>query len=166
MLDPAPDDPEADTWQYRESLFIGYRHFDRYGLEPAYCFGHGLGYTRFSYEEMHVARNSRGELDVAVRIRNRGGRRGKEVVELYVGSEDPGRPRRELKAFERIDLDAGAEGKVSFTLGERAFSHWDSEAGRFAPIPGRHEIAVGSSSRDLRLKKTVAAEDAVVGLRR
>jgi beta-glucosidase len=155
VLDPAPDDAEADAWHYREGLFIGYRHFDRFGLEPAYCFGHGLGYTRFSYEEMRVERNGRGDLGVTVRIRNRGERRGKEVVQLYAGAEDPSRPRLELKAFERIDLDPGAEGKVTFTLGERAFSRWDSEAGRFALIPGRHEIAVGSSSRDLPLRESV-----------
>ena len=158
VLDPAPDDP-AGAWHYREGLFIGYRHFDRHQLEPAYCFGQGLGYTRFSYEELHVERNGRGELEVAVRIRNLGGRRGKEVVQLYVGSEDPNRPRRELRAFARIDLDAGAEGELSFTLGERAFSRWDEEAGRFALIPGKHEIAVGSSSRDLRLTETVIVAD-------
>jgi beta-glucosidase len=155
VLDPAPDDADTCSWHYREGLFIGYRHFDRHELEPAYCFGHGLGYTRFGYEQLHVERNARGELDVVVRIRNRGDRRGKEVVQVYVGSEDPARPRRELRAFGRIDLDAGAAGELTFTLGERAFSQWDGEAGRFTPIPGRHEIAVGRSSRDLRLREIV-----------
>ena len=155
VLDPAPDDPEADAWHYREGLFVGYRHFDRYELEPAYCFGHGLGYTRFSYEELQVERNGRGEVDVRVRIRNCGDRHGKEVVQLYLGSEHPDRPPRELKGFERVDLDAGAEGEVAFTLGERAFSQWDSDAGGFVLIPGRHEIAVGSSSRDLRMRASV-----------
>jgi beta-glucosidase len=54
-----------------------------------------------------------------------------------------------------IELDAGAESELTFTLGERAFSGWDTEAGGFAPIPGRHEIAVGSSSRVLPLKTSV-----------
>jgi beta-glucosidase len=162
VLDPSPDDKEAGVWHYGEGLFVGYRHFDRHELEPAYCFGHGLGYTDFSYEEIHVERNGRGEVEVAVRIRNCGRRRGNEVVQLYVGSEQPIRPRRELKAFGRIDLDVGAEGELTLTLGERAFSRWDGEAGRFALIPGRHEIAVGSSSRDLRLRHsvTLAAEPA------
>jgi beta-glucosidase len=162
VLDPAPDDPKTGTWHYREGLFIGYRHFDRYELEPAYCFGHGLGYTHFSYEELRVERNGGGNIEVAVRIRNSGGRRGKEVVQLYVGSADASRPPLELKAFESIDLDPGAEGNLTFTLGERAFSRWDSEAGRFALIPGRHEMAIGSSSRDLRLREsvTVTAETA------
>ncbi len=153
--DPAPDDPETDCWHYSEGLFIGYRHFDRYELEPAFCFGHGLGYTRFDYEQLTVERNGRGEVDVVVRVRNRGERRGKEVVQVYVGSEDPARPRRELKAFGRIELAAGAAGDVRVALGERAFSRWDSEARRFTPIPGVHEIAVGSSSRDLRLRENV-----------
>jgi beta-glucosidase len=155
VLEPAPDDAETRSWHYREGLFIGYRHFDRHELEPAYCFGHGLGYTQFVYEQLHVERNARDELAVVVRVRNHGERRGKEVVQVYVGSEDPARPRRELRAFGRIDLDAGAAGELTLTLGERAFSQWDEDAGRFAPIPGRHEIAVGRSSRDLRLRAIV-----------
>jgi beta-glucosidase len=162
VLDPAPDDPKTGTWHYRERLFVGYRHFDQYELEPAYCFGHGLGYTRFAYEELRVEQNGR-EVEVSVRIRNLGERRGKEVVQLYVASEDPSRPPLELRAFDRIDLDPEAEGTLSFTLRERAFSQWDSEASRFALIPGRHEIAVGSSARDLRLRTniTFAAEPSV-----
>ena len=142
VLDPAPDD--GDSWHYREGLFVGYRHFDRHGVEPAFCFGHGLGYTRFAYEQLRVERNG-DEVDVVVRVRNCGGRHGKEIVQVYVGSEDAGRPLRELRAFRRVDLDAGADAEVAFTLGERAFS-----------VPGRHEIAVGSSSRDLPLRESVS----------
>jgi beta-glucosidase len=154
VLDPAPDDADACRWHYREGLFIGYRHFDRHELEPAYCFGHGLGYTSFSYEAVQVEQNGH-DVEVRVRIRNIGDRRGKEVVQLYVGSDDPSRPRRELKAFGRIELDSGADGELVFTLGERAFSHWDSALSRFVVIAGRHEIAIGRSSRDLRLMETV-----------
>jgi beta-glucosidase len=155
VLDPGPDDRDADVWHYREGLFVGYRHFDKHELEPAYCFGHGLGYTRFGYEGISVERTRDGEFHVSVRIRNRGARRGKEVVQLYVGSADPSRPPLELKAFSCVELDPGAEREIAFSLAERAFSHWDSEAGRFAPIAGAHEIAVGSSSRILPLRTTV-----------
>jgi beta-glucosidase len=150
--DPAP---QGGKWDYREGLFVGHRHFDRHDLEPAYCFGHGLGYTEFGYEDLRVEPTSHGEVDVVVRVRNRGARRGKDVVQIYVGSEDPTRPIRELKAFGRIELDAGADGELVFTLGRRAFSQWDSALGRFVLIPGRHEIAAGRSSRDLRLTETV-----------
>jgi beta-glucosidase len=155
VLDPAPDDAVAAAWHYREGLFIGYRHFDRHALEPAYCFGHGLGYTHFSYEQLHVEQGGGGDVGVTVRIRNTGERRGKEVVQVYVASGDETRPQRELKAFRCIELEAGAEGELAFTLGERTFSHWDREAGAFSVIPGRHEIAVGRSSRDLLLTDSV-----------
>jgi beta-glucosidase len=159
VLDPAPD--AGDQWNYREGLFIGYRHFDRTGIDPAYPFGHGLGYTSFEYDELRVERGETS-VDVTVRIRNRGERRGSEVVQLYVGSEDASRPRRELKAFQRVALDPGAEEDVTFNLGERAFSQWETDAACFELIPGRHEIAVGRSSRDLRLRESVtfAAEAA------
>jgi beta-glucosidase len=154
VFDPAPDDAAADAWHYREGLFIGYRHFDRYELEPAYCFGHGLGYTDFSYDDLNVERNE-GDVKVTVRIRNCGERRGKEVVQLYVECDAADRPVRELKAFQCIELDAGAAGEVTFTLDERAFSQWDNDVAGFAVIPGRHEIATGRSSRDLRLRDSV-----------
>jgi beta-glucosidase len=80
--------------------------------------------------------------EVSVRIRNCGGRRGKEVVQLYVGSEDPGRPPLELKAFRCCELEAGAEGELTFTLGEPR-------------VPGPYQIAVGSSSRVLPLTARV-----------
>jgi beta-glucosidase len=158
VLDPSPDDPGADVWHYREGLFIGYRHFDRHELEPAYCFGHGLGYTTFVYEGMRVVRDDGGDVEVTVRIRNSGARRGKEVVQVYVSSEDPTRPLRELRAFGCIELDAGAEGELTLKLDERAFSQWDSRSRRFALIPGRHELAVGRSSRDLSLSESLSFE--------
>ena len=151
VLDPAPDDQDSGAWHYREGLFVGHRHYDRYGFPPAHCFGHGLGYAHFEYEAMRVERNGR-EVEVAMRLRNASRRRGKEVVQLYVSSADTSRPPLELKAFEPVELAAGADAEVTFTLGARAFSKWDDEERGFLPIPGEHEIAVGSSSRDLRLR--------------
>ncbi len=160
VLEPGPDDPVTNEWHYREGLFVGYRHFDRDQLTPAYCFGHGLGYTTFDYEDLRVERKSPAdvglEVEAVVRVRNTGSRRGKAVVQLYVGSEHAGRPPWELKDFRSVVLDAGAEEDVRFTFGERAFSEWDSELGDWAIIPGAHEVAVGSSSRDLHLTATLA----------
>jgi beta-glucosidase len=160
ILEPGPDDPVANEWHYRDGLFVGYRHYDRDQLTPAYCFGHGLGYTTFDYDDLRVERKSRADLGLevqaAVRVRNTGSRRGKEVVQLYVGSEHPHRPAWELRDFRSIVLDPDAEEDVHFTLRERAFSQWDSELGGWAILSGMQKIAVGSSSRDLRLTETLA----------
>lgn len=152
VLDPRPDD--GDTWQYREGLFVGYRHFDRHDVEPAYCFGHGLGYTRFAYEELRLTPVG-DAVEVVVSVRNCGERRGKEVVQVYVGSEDTTRPLRELRAFRAVEVDSGAAAEVAFTLGPRDFSGWNEAAGRFMRIAGEHEVSVGGSSRNLPLRETV-----------
>jgi len=160
VLEPGPDDPVANDWHYRDGLFVGYRHYDRDQLTPAYCFGHGLGYTTFDYEDLLVERKGRAdrglEVQAAVRVRNTGSRSGKAVVQLYVGSERADRPPWELRDFRSIALDPGAEKDVRFTLRERAFSQWDSELADWAILPGPHKIAVGSSSRDLHLTATLA----------
>jgi beta-glucosidase len=155
VLDPGPDDPVANEWNYREGLFIGYRHYDRAQLAPAYGFGHGLGYTTFDYEDLRVERTSAAEVEAVVRVRNSGGRSGKTVVQLYVGSGRPDRPLWELKEFRSVVLDAGSEEDVRFTLRERAFSEWNTELRDWAVLQGTHTIAVGSSSRDLRLSAPV-----------
>jgi beta-glucosidase len=157
--EPGPDDLAANEWHYRDELFVGYRHYDHHQLTPAYCFGYGLGYTTFDYEDLRVKRQSRAdrglEVEAVVHVRNTGSRRGKAVVQLYVGSEHAERPPWELKDFRSVVLDAGAEEDVRFTLRERAFSQWDSELCDWAIIPGVHKVAVGSSSRDLHLTATL-----------
>ena len=160
VLEPGPDDSEANEWHYEDGLFVGYRHYDQHRLTPAYCFGYGLGYTTFELDDLRVEQQSRAdrsvEVEVAVRVRNTGSRRGKAVVQLYVGSELAERPPWELKDFRSVALDAGTEEDVGFTLPERAFSRWDVELGDWAMIPGAHKVAVGTSSRDLGLTATIA----------
>jgi beta-glucosidase len=155
VLDPGPDDPVGNQWHYREGLFVGYRHYDRHQLTPPYCFGHGLGYTTFAYEDLQVERQGLS-VEAAVRVRNTGRRRGKTVVQLYVGSERAERPPWELRDFQSVVLDPGAEEDVRFTLAERAFSEWNSDLGDWAIIPGAQTVAVGTSSRDLPLTATLA----------
>jgi len=153
VLEPGPDDAEANEWHYRDGLFVGYRHYNRHRLTPAYCFGHGLGYTTFEFDDLRVEQER--EVEAAVRVRNTGSRRGKAVVQLYVGSKGAERPQWELKDFRSVVLESGAEEDVCFTLPARAFSQWDSELGGWAIVPGAHRIAVGSSSRDLHLTATL-----------
>jgi beta-glucosidase len=154
VLDPRPD--QANEWHYDEGLLIGYRHFDRRGIEPAYPFGHGLGYTDWAYDGLEIEAVKAGAI-VRVRLRNTGGRRGKEVVQAYVApvDTDATRPVRELRAFAAVDLDPGEERTVELRLDWRAFCGWDETAASWTRLPGPFEVAVGRSSRDLRLTATL-----------
>ncbi|MGZ4411032.1 MAG: beta-glucosidase H [Gaiellaceae bacterium] len=156
VLSAAPD-PATLEWRYEEGLFVGYRHYDRHAVEPAYCFGHGLSYTSFAYDDLRVGEVSTDGVEVALRLTNSGERRGKEVVQVYVGCELPERPLRELRDFAAVTLDPGESREVCFRLGERAFSRWDAHEHRWTRIPGPLTVAVGSSSRDLRLSAPLPA---------
>jgi beta-glucosidase len=65
------------------------------------------------------------------------------------------RPRRELKAFEKVFLDPGDEQIVQFTLGWQDLAYWDTVGGGWVMRPGEYEFAVGSSSRDIRLSARI-----------
>lgn len=147
---------------YAESVFVGYRHLDRHQLEPAFPFGHGLGYTDFSYDSVQASGAVRSESDTAmvkVVLSNVGRRAGKEVVQLYVspveGAVD--RPPLELKAFAAVELAAGESRAVTFRLDSRAFAHWDPVEHRWHVSAGSFGVHVGRSSRDLRCSTTVEA---------
>lgn len=166
-------DVGSDPWfpgsprqvQYREGLHVGYRHFDSFQLPVLFPFGHGLGYTRFTYEHLRVAPRNGDQVTCRVTfcLRNAGKADGAEVVQVYVHrlhDAPPGRPEQELRAFAKIRLNAGESRTVSVDLDENAFAYYDVGAGRWAMAPGAYEIRVGASSRDLRLRETLDVEAA------
>src|SRR4029077_9811571 len=105
--------PEAGDLVYHEGLLVGYRGYDRAGTEPHFAFGHGLGYTDWTYESIALAGDSIAagdDLQVAVTVRNSGARAGREVVQVYLEGpdDDPRRPIRVLAGFGSADAAAGA----------------------------------------------------------
>ncbi len=93
-------------------------------------------------------------------MRNIGARAGSEIVQFYVGdvAARVRRPPRELAAFAKIALAPGEEQEVRFALERRAFAFWDAAAHAWAVEDGAFELAVGASSRDLRLRTTIEVE--------
>jgi len=141
---------------HKEGIFVGYRYFDTYEVEPAFAFGHGLSYTTFAYEDLQVSKEGE-EVKVQLTVKNTGDRRGGEIVQIYV--KDPvsnvERPTQELKAFDKVWLDAGESTQVQATLDASAFSYYDENKQAWVLEPGVFNIAVGSSSRDIRLTADV-----------
>jgi beta-glucosidase len=148
------------TVEYREGLFVGYRHHDAVRLEPLFPFGHGLSYTTFRYGPLKPAQNAIDDsqkLTVTVDVTNTGRVAGAEVVQLYVADKEASvlRPVRELKAFTKVFLEPGASKTVTLTLDSRALAYWSPEAGRWVVETGEFELSAGSSSRDLRSSAVV-----------
>ena len=145
--------------QYREGIWVGYRFFNTTGNPVAYPFGHGLSYTQFDYSNLVVANTDElkpdQEMKVAViaTIKNTGDRAGSEVVQLYVGQQDPSvhRPTRELKAFCKVHLEAGQEHEVALNLDFRSFARWDTLINDWVVEAGSYTIDIGASVEDIRL---------------
>jgi beta-glucosidase len=146
---------DGRTVEYREGLFVGYRHHDAALVEPLFPFGHGLGYTTFRYGSLKPSLTSLDDnqpLTVSLEVTNTGLVAGAEVVQLYVGDKEASvlRPVRELKAFAKVFLKPGETKTVTLTLNARSFAFWSPEAGRWVVETGEFELSAGSSSRDLR----------------
>ena len=144
--------------EYREGIFVGYRYYDKKEMEVRFPFGHGLSYTTFRYEELKLDRKvlEEGEtLTVSLKVTNTGTRAGKETVQLYVGDRTGKvqRPLWELKGFVKAALEPGESKTVSMALDSRAFSWYSTELQDWYAFPGEYEIALGASSRDLRLRE-------------
>ncbi|MCB0852425.1 MAG: fibronectin type III-like domain-contianing protein, partial [Bacteroidetes bacterium] len=141
---------------HKEDIYVGYRYYDTYEVEPAFAFGHGLSYTSFEYSDLTVEANGSG-VSVSLKITNTGEMTGKEVVQVYVKDNESSlpRPEKELKAFEKVSLEPGASATVNISLGEDAFSYYDDGQGKWVLENGMFTILVGSSSRDIRLSGEV-----------
>ena len=141
----------ADHMAYGEGLLIGHRWYDANGIEPAFAFGHGLGYTQWELGDATVAGDSQAGVTVTVAVRNTGSRDGSTVVQCYVEPVDaqPGRPVRTLQAFARVHAAADEQCEVTLELPARAFSQWSPEAHTWVPTPGDHRVLLGWSSAQL-----------------
>ncbi|GAY26368.1 beta-glucosidase [Desulfurococcaceae archaeon AG1] len=140
---------------YSEDIYLGYRYYDTFALEPAYEFGYGLSYTAFEYRDLEVKLD--GESVIArLRVVNKGPYPGKEVVQIYVKAPGSGvyRPLQELKGFYKTKLLESGEGEdieVKIPLEMLAMF----SGGKWVVEGGVYEIRVGASSRDIRLKTTL-----------
>jgi beta-glucosidase len=155
--------------RYGEGVFIGYRYYDKKNVTPLFPFGFGLSYTTFAYSELTFSASSIKDtesLNVELKVKNTGKVAGKEIVQLYIREDMPvvSRPDKELKAFTKVALEPGEEKTVRFTLNTRDFAYYNTTLHRWSVNPGRFDILVGGSSRNLPLRKHVLVEATQVAL--
>ncbi|WP_329090424.1 MULTISPECIES: glycoside hydrolase family 3 C-terminal domain-containing protein [unclassified Streptosporangium] len=151
--------PEDGTLAYSEGLDIGYRAWLRRPAPPAYWFGHGLGYTSWSYEDISVPWEVSPESSpsVRVRLRNTGERAGREVVQVYLSRPETGvaRPARWLAGYALADAGPGEVVEVTVDVPARAFQHWSAEDHAWRAEEGAFTVLAGRSAADLPLSAAV-----------
>lgn len=129
--------PGGSKVHYAEGVFVGYRYNDTYTVEPQFCFGHGLSYTRFLYESAKIEEIN-GTTQVTCSVVNSGDVVGKEIIQVYLSPEKHSKeePMQVLKGFKKVELFPGEKKQISIPM-EGSIKNM--------------EVRIGSSSRDIRL---------------
>lgn len=145
--------------EYGEGIYVGYRHLDTRGIAPLFPFGHGLSYTTFQLGKprvvVHNDSAARPDVEVVLRVKNTGQVAGAEVVQLYVKEKKPvvDRPEQELKAFQKVWLKPGQTKEIRLKLNSKAFAFYNVQRARWQVVPGRFELRIGTSSREISAVK-------------
>ncbi|KAH7060725.1 glycoside hydrolase superfamily [Macrophomina phaseolina] len=156
------DNPAYHNWPgenakvvYGEGIFIGYRHYERCGIEPLFPFGHGLSYTTFCYGDAIISSRTLeagGVVKVSVPVTNSGGFAASEIVQGYIRdikSKLP-RPEKELQAFGKVFLQPGETKTVHLLFDKYSVGYYDTSLEAYIAEEGRFDVLVGSSSADIR----------------
>ncbi len=136
---------------YEEDIYIGYRFYDTFVVEPAYEFGYGLSYTKFEYSNLAITKED-NIIKIRLKVKNVGQFPGKEVVQVYIraprGKLD--KPFQELKGFYKTrSLKPGEEEDVYIKIPVKYLASFNGAI--WIVERGEYEIRIGSSSRDIRL---------------
>ncbi|MBU1143719.1 MAG: glycoside hydrolase family 3 C-terminal domain-containing protein [Firmicutes bacterium] len=134
---------------YDESIFIGYRYYQSFNQQVRYPFGYGLSYTTFDYKDISI-QEDKEKFIVQMTIQNTGKMKGKDVVQIYIENNESTvyKARRELKAFDKIELEPGEEKTIKIDLPKKAFEYYDLYKKKYVLEKGEYEIIVAKNVVD------------------
>ncbi len=137
---------------YFDDIYVGYRYYDTYKVDPQFAFGHGLSYTSFDYSNLTVVPSGRSA-SVTLTVKNTGKVAGADVAQVYLKQERAAlpRPEKELKGFQKVFLGPGEQKTITISLDESAFQYFDDVQNKWVMEPGSFDVLVGSSSRSIKL---------------
>ena len=157
--------------EYAESIYVGYRYYDKAGIPVQFPFGYGLSYTTFDVSNLRVSKDNinfataNPTITVQCKVKNTGNVAGAQVIQVYLSdkTQDIFKANKELKGFCKVFLEPEEEKEVTIQLNKRAFSHYDVRSKVWEVLSGTYEIYVGTSlvdtplSRELHVQGTVDA---------
>ena len=141
---------------YKESIYVGYRYYEKNNVAVRYPFGYGLSYTTFSFTNVVLTNDG-----IKVTVKNTGTKAGKEVIQLYIGKKDSKifRALKELKGFKKTKLlNPGEEEEIYIPFDEYSFRYFNVKTNKFAIEAGNYEVYLGTSSKDIFYYGSVTKE--------
>ena len=135
--------------QYRESIYVGYRYYEKRNIQLSFPFGFGLSYTDFLYRNLQV-----DDKGIHFFIKNVGKFDGATVAQMYIGlaKSKVFRAKKELKGFTKVFLKRGEEKQVDICFDQYSFRFWNEKIKKWDVEPGEYEIFVGESCEDIWLR--------------
>ncbi|KAJ7780939.1 glycoside hydrolase family 3 protein [Mycena metata] len=149
---------EAGKILYNEGVFVGYRGYEIANTKPLFPFGFGLSYSTFEYSRLKTTPMlPDGTFSITFELKNTSSVPGREVAQVYIADPQASlpRPRKELKGFIKVSLQAGETRSVTMDLNREALGFYDERRGCWVAEKGAFEVLVGASSADVRLKGKV-----------
>lgn len=147
--------PGGDAVHYGEDIFVGYRYYDTYDVPVAFPFGYGLSYTDFVMtgiraEVLEDTVESKA-VKVSFDISNIGSRAGAAVAQIYIADKYPKvkKAAKELKAFEKIYLEAGEMREISLMLEREAFTYYDEASHSFRADAGSYMLLLAKNAEEI-----------------
>ena len=160
---PCPENyqtPKDNNVIYKESIYVGYRYYEKANVPVLFPFGYGLSYTKFDYSGLSLSSTSitpEDKLTLTFNISNSGAMGGAETAQVYVGLKDSlvYRAKKELKNFAKVYIPAGGSETVTVELDRSAFEYYSPKLKAWVVEPGEYDIMIGASSADIRLTAKV-----------
>ena len=145
---------------YDEKLLIGYRWYEKQSIQPLFCFGHGLSYTKFKYKNLEINIEDNKEVSCKFSIENTGEISGAEIAQCYLRYTKnlENEPSKTLQGFCKVNIDAHDEKNVEIRLTQRNFSYWSIDTKSWQIRDGSYEILIGSSVENIYLKSSIKLE--------
>ncbi|MBR3182148.1 MAG: glycoside hydrolase family 3 C-terminal domain-containing protein [Eggerthellaceae bacterium] len=144
---------DLDVADYKEGVYVGYRYYTSFDVEPAYPFGYGLGYAKFQ-QELTSVRLDGQTITATVRIRNMSAEHaGKSVVQLYASLPQGVSPKERMRlvAFEKTrNLMPGESCEAALTFSLRDLASYDEADAETVLDQGSYALLLGESSASTR----------------
>lgn len=143
--------------EYREGLYVGYRYYDTVDKKPLFPFGYGLSYSKFGYSDIAIETKD-NSIVIKLTINNESEVTGKETIQVYVGktSSKLYRPKKELKAFKKIEVKANSSKMVEIKIDLDDLKVFNDKTWKLEP--GEYQIYLGNSSNNIIKMKNVEIE--------
>ena len=149
--------------EYKESIYVGYRYYDKISKNVLFPFGYGLSYTTFEYSNLNVEEDEE-DIIVRLKIKNTGKVAGKEIAQVYIGQENSKifKAKKELKGFEKVELEPEEEKEVMIKISKDELAYYDVNQNKWNIEKGTYNIYVGKNVEDIVLKANLEIDGTTI----